>query len=63
MNKKAIENVKVYLRYMGEDTDGALDSAKDIKDPELTKKLEEIKSKTEGVKDYIVSKTDAKTAG
>jgi len=63
MNKRAIEGVKSNLRYIEEDVDSALSHAKEIKDPELTKKLTEIKAKTQGAKEYIVSRTDAKTTG
>ena len=63
MNKRAIEGVKSNLRYIEEDVASAISHAKEIKDPELTSKLNKLQSDAKGVKDYIVSKTDAKTAG
>lgn len=60
-NKNAISGVQTNLRYIEEDVDTALSYAKEVKDPELTKKLTEIKTQAVGVKDYIKSKTDSKT--
>ena len=57
----AIEGVNINLNYMKEDVDSALTYAAEIKDPELTEKLNKLKTETVGVKDYIKSKTDAKT--
>ena len=61
--QEVIECLQTSLRYTLEDVGTALAYAKEIKDPELTKKLTEIKDKTQGVKDYIVSKADPKTFG
>ena len=61
--KDSIQLVQTSLTYVKEDVESALEHAKNINDPELTKKLEEIKTKAVGVKDYIVSKTDPKTFG
>jgi hypothetical protein len=55
-NKRAIEGVKSNLNYIAEDVSTALEYAKDIKDPELTKKLDNIKSETKGVKDYLAAR-------
>jgi hypothetical protein len=57
-NKRAIEGVKSNLNYIAEDVSTALEYAKDIKDPELTKKLDNIKSETKGVKDYLAARTN-----
>lgn len=59
----AISAVQTYLTYVKEDVDSALHNATKINDPELNKQLTEIKSKAQGVKDYITSKTDPKTLG
>jgi len=59
-NKRAIESVKSNLRYMEEDMSSAISAAKDIKDPELTKKLDNIKGEVKGVKDYLASRLDPK---
>jgi len=57
----AIQGVKTNLNYMVEDVDTALSYAGDIKDAELTDKLTKLKTDAVGVRDYIKSKTDAKT--
>ena len=59
--RDAVENVQINLNYMKEDVNSALTYATEVGDPELTKQLTELKDKTQGVKDYITSKTDAKT--
>lgn len=59
--KNAIEGVNINLNYMKEDVESALSYASEIGDPELTSKLNKLKTETVGVKDYIKSKTDAKT--
>jgi hypothetical protein len=59
-NKMAIQGVTSNLNYIEEDVNAALSHAKDIKDPELTKKLNNIKSETEGVKDYLVARINPK---
>ena len=61
--KDFVQLVQNSLTYVKEDVESALEYAKNINDPELTKKLEEIKTKAVGVKDCIVSKTDPKTFG
>ncbi len=58
--RDAVESVQINLNYMKEDVSTALSYASEVGDPELTKQLTEIKDKTQGVKDYITSKTDAK---
>lgn len=59
-NKRAIDGVKANLQYIEEDVTTALEYAKEIKDPELTKKLDTLKSGTKGVKDYLAARVDPK---
>lgn len=59
-NKRAIDGVKANLRYMYEDVETALSYAKDIKDPELTKKLESLKNETKGTADYMAARLNPK---
>lgn len=61
--KNSIEGVKINLNYIREDVESALSYASNINDPELTKKLTEIKDKASGVSEYITSRTDSKTTG
>lgn len=61
MNKNAISGVNSNLKYAEEDVDAASQHAVMIKDPELTKKLGDLKTRIVGVKDYLKSKTDSKT--
>jgi hypothetical protein len=59
--RDAVESIQINLNYVKEDVNSALSYATEVGDPELTKKLTEIKDKAQGVKDYITSKTDSKT--
>lgn len=63
MNKRAIQSTQTSLQYAKEELDSALVHAAGVKDPELTKKIEGVKKDIQGVKDYITSRTDSKTAG
>lgn len=60
MNKFAIQGVNSNLKYAEEDVDAASQHAAMIKDPELTNKLGDLKTRIVGIKDYIKSKTDSK---
>lgn len=63
MKDKFIFLTSQCLQTAKEELQCALDMARSIKDPELTKQITELRDKTQGVKDYIVSKTDPKTLG
>lgn len=58
--KRAISSVRSNLKYMEEDVATALMHAKSIKDSELTKKLEGLKTQTTEAKNYLASRLDPK---
>jgi hypothetical protein len=59
-SKRSVSGVRSNLKYIQEDVVTALEYAKDIKDPELTKKLEDIKAKAAGAQEYLASRVDPK---
>lgn len=62
-NERNINSVQASLTYAKEEVDSAEAHAKAIKDPELTKKLGDLKTSIVGVKDYLKGKSDPKKAG
>jgi hypothetical protein len=61
MNKIAITNTHACIDYAWSDIRNAIHHAKNIKDPELTKKLEAIHANLTEAQVYIKSKTDTHT--
>ena len=59
-NKRAVDGVRSNLRYMAEDVSMALVYAKEVKDPELVKKLESLKEQTKSTADYLTGRLDPK---
>jgi hypothetical protein len=60
MSKSDIKLVKRNLQYALEDLDTAKEAAKGIKDPELTKRLDDLHTQTTGTRDYLESRLDPK---
>ena len=59
-NEQKIHRIQSSLTYAKEEVECAEESAKGIKDPELTKKISDIKASIVGTKDYLRSKVDSK---